>query len=91
MNSRGANFDANDYAYLDIYGDGWVSTNDVRLTGSGDDGPCPADITGDGTVDIDDLFEILNNWGGISPDLTGDGNVDIDDLFVILNAWGPCP
>jgi len=52
---------------------------------------CPADITGDGTVDIDDLFEILNNWGGISPDLTGDGNVDIDDLFVILNAWGPCP
>jgi len=90
MNSRIA-FEADDYAYLDICSDGFASTNDVRITGDSGSSPCPADITGDGTVDIDDLFEILNNWGGISPDLTGDGNVDIDDLFVILNAWGPCP
>jgi hypothetical protein len=25
--------------------------------------PCPPDITGDGMVNIDDLFEVLNNWG----------------------------
>jgi hypothetical protein len=25
--------------------------------------PCPADINGDGWVNVDDLFEVLGNWG----------------------------
>ena len=53
---------------------------------------CPADVTLDGVVDIDDLFAVLAHWGegtGIY-DVNDDGIVDIDDVFAILSAWGPC-
>ncbi len=53
--------------------------------------PCPADITGDGTVDVLDLLEVLAQWGSSgSADVTGDGTVDVLDLLEILGAWGPC-
>ncbi|UCD76181.1 MAG: hypothetical protein JSV91_04510, partial [Phycisphaerales bacterium] len=54
---------------------------------------CPADVNGDGKVDIDDLFDILAHWGeGAGPyDVNDDGKVDIDDVFAVLGAWGPCP
>jgi hypothetical protein len=54
---------------------------------------CPGDLTGDSTVDSDDLFQLLGAWGacpGCPADLTGDGNVDSDDLFQLLGAWGEC-
>jgi len=55
---------------------------------------CPADIVGDDdTVDVNDLLELLANWGT-------DGNgaaiaepndvVNVDDLLALLSAWGPC-
>lgn len=50
----------------------------------------PGDITGNGLVDIDDLFAVLNSWGpcgGCGADVTGNGTVDIDDLFVVINHW----
>ena len=55
-------------------------------------GLCAADLTGDGVVDIDDLFAVLAAWGqsGVPEDVNGDGVVDIDDVFAILAAWGPC-
>jgi len=53
---------------------------------------CPADITGDGVVDVLDLLEVLAQWGGTgSADITGDGVVDVLDLLEVLAAWGPCP
>ena len=52
---------------------------------------CPADITGDGVVDVSDLLEVLSQWGGSgSADITGDGVVDVSDLLEVLSAWGPC-
>lgn len=58
---------------------------------------CPADLTGDGVVDVLDLFTLLAAWGACpadpSPcpaDLTGDGIVDVADLFALLAEWGPC-
>ena len=54
---------------------------------------CPADLSGDGTIDTTDLFELLGAWGacpGCSADLTGDDLVDADDLFELLGAWGDC-
>ena len=54
----------------------------------------PADLNGDGKVNIDDLFQILGAWGmcdDCPEDLNDDGKVNIDDLFVILGEWGPCP
>ena len=51
----------------------------------------PADITGDGVVDVLDLLEVLGQWGGSgSADITGDGVVDVLDLLEVLGAWGPC-
>ena len=54
---------------------------------------CPADLTGDGTVNVFDLLQLLDLWGACescSADLTGDGVVDVFDLLTLLAAWGPC-
>jgi hypothetical protein len=61
----------------------------------------PADITGDGQVNIDDLLRVINNWGACAaqPDTTGcpadiapvpagNGVVNIDDLLFVINNWG---
>lgn len=55
---------------------------------------CPFDTDDSGSVDIDDLFNVINSWGpcpGCPADLDGNGVVDIDDLFDVINAWGACP
>ncbi|MBL9119989.1 MAG: hypothetical protein JNL80_08760 [Phycisphaerae bacterium] len=54
--------------------------------------PCPADLTGDGTVDGADLAVFLGNWGqsGIG-DFDESGTIDGADLAVLLGAWGGCP
>ncbi|MBR6284630.1 MAG: phosphodiester glycosidase family protein [Muribaculaceae bacterium] len=51
------------------------------------------DVTGDGSVDIDDVNAIINVMLGkvapdrfpASPDINGSGSVDVDDLNLILN------
>jgi len=60
--------------------------------------PCPADLTDDNQVNIQDVFAVLNAWGSCpapcppncAADLTGDCIVNIQDIFEVLNAWGPC-
>jgi hypothetical protein len=58
---------------------------------------CPADITGNEIIDVDDLLAIINAWGAcIDPencpaDLTGNDIVDVDDLLLVINGWGACP
>ncbi|HRP62048.1 MAG TPA: M12 family metallo-peptidase [Phycisphaerales bacterium] len=55
---------------------------------------CPADLTGDGNIDVSDLLILLGSWGpcaGCPADITGDNNVDVSDLLALLGAWGPCP
>jgi 6-phosphogluconolactonase (cycloisomerase 2 family) len=55
---------------------------------------CPADLTGDGQVNVSDLLVLLGAWGpcdGECPsDLNGDGQVNVSDLLVLLAAWGSC-
>jgi hypothetical protein len=69
---------------------GW-NIDDVKIRAIGPS-PCYGDINGDNFVNVDDLFELLNGWGGDGPgDLNQDGIVNVDDLFDLLNAWGPCP
>lgn len=59
--------------------------------------PCPADFSGSGTVNVDDLLIVLNTWGpcpvgGSCPgDITGNDAVGLDDLMHVLNNWGACP
>ncbi|UCD74871.1 MAG: hypothetical protein JSV91_13925 [Phycisphaerales bacterium] len=52
------------------------------------------DVNGDGIVDIDDVFDILAQWGpcprppdDCPADVDGSGEVDIDDLFEVLANW----
>ena len=53
------------------------------------------DANCDNTVDLDDLFLVLNNWlsttvaVGTNGDVIGSENgvVDLDDLFLVLNNW----
>ena len=54
----------------------------------------PGDANHDGTVDINDLTIVLNNFGRSSGmswstgDVTGDGTVDINDLTIVLANLG---
>lgn len=55
---------------------------------------CTADIDLSGIVDIDDLFDILDNWGPCSPysrfcpsDVNIDGITNVEDLLLILKYW----
>ena len=43
----------------------------------------PADVNGDGTVNILDLVQVANNFGKSDPDLNNDGVVNILDLTLV--------
>jgi hypothetical protein len=59
-------------------------------------GPCSRDVTGDGTVDVRDLLEVLLNWGPVKfgssaarcdfVPAKGDQQVDVADLVEIIAA-----
>ncbi|MCA9303261.1 MAG: hypothetical protein KC996_03980 [Phycisphaerales bacterium] len=56
--------------------------------------PCEADITGNGELDIFDVFAFLNlfNSGDLDVDYTGDGVLDIFDVFAYLDLFNAgCP
>lgn len=57
---------------------------------------CPADLNGDGQVDLADLSILLTHFGSsggpADGDLNGDGNVDLADLSILLVDFGStCP
>jgi hypothetical protein len=57
---------------------------------------CPGDTDGSGAVDIDDIINVVLDFGsdgsGHNGDADGSGVVDIDDvIFVVLNFGNTCP
>ena len=46
----------------------------------------PADLNGDGVVNIQDLVIVASALGKTEPDLNGDGVVNIQDLVIVANA-----
>jgi choice-of-anchor B domain-containing protein len=52
----------------------------------------PADLNGDGSVDVEDLLQLLAAWGTCDPacdeDLNDDGAVNVTDLLELLADWG---
>ncbi|MDG2053352.1 MAG: right-handed parallel beta-helix repeat-containing protein [Phycisphaerales bacterium] len=55
---------------------------------------CSGDITGDGTVGVDDVLELISSFGpcdGCPADVDDDGIVGVDDILIVLSAWGDCP
>ena len=58
--------------------------------------PCPADLNGDGVIDLADLGILLADFGcmgGTCPgDIDGDGDTDLADLGILLAEFGSaCP
>ena len=53
---------------------------------------CPADLTQDGVVDVDDLLLVLSNFGTDHDDgdVDNDGDTDVDDLLWVIQEFGPC-
>ena len=47
----------------------------------------PADVNGDGNVNILDLVQVANNFGKSDPDLNGDGIVNILDLTLVARQF----
>ena len=61
------------------------------------DGACPGDIDGSGSVDIEDLLLVIGQWGNdceggeaCSADMDGDLDIDVDDLVALIGYWGSC-
>lgn len=64
--------------------------------------PCPADITGNGSVDVADLLTVITAWGACAgcpatpcgPDVAplpdGDCAVNVADLLLVISSWGAC-
>ena len=52
--------------------------------------PRLGDLNADGVVGIEDLLELLAQWGqsGVAGDLDMDGIVGITDLLLLLGNWG---
>ncbi|MHC4081747.1 MAG: M28 family peptidase [Planctomycetota bacterium] len=55
--------------------------------------PCPADVNGDGVVNVQDFLGLLADWGGTGgpADVNKDGTVNVEDFLQMLAEWGPCP
>jgi hypothetical protein len=68
------------------------TSEDINLNDIPDECECIADITGDGTVNIDDLLELIGYFGSLGPigDFNADNTVSIDDLLILISRWGEC-
>ncbi len=55
---------------------------------------CAFDLNGDQFIDVQDLVEVITNWGpcaGCPADVNGDGLVNVVELVELISAWGACP
>jgi hypothetical protein len=61
---------------------------DIVVTGVTEEG-CPAEVSGDGVVDLTDFFQFLGDFDTTSmgADVDGSGEVDLGDFFVFLNSF----
>jgi hypothetical protein len=71
------------------------STNNeyVTLIDVGELDTCPADLNGDGQVDVNDILAIVSAFGqctGCPEDIDGDGQVGVNDLLTAIASWGGC-
>ena len=60
--------------------------------------PACADTNLDGVVNVQDLNQVIVDWGECSPppalclgDVCHDGIVNVNDLNAVIVGWGACP
>ena len=55
--------------------------------------PSPADVNGDGVVDVQDLVAVILAWGPCAApcpeDIDASGEVDVADLVAVVLSWSP--
>ncbi|MEE2912968.1 MAG: hypothetical protein VX436_04095 [Planctomycetota bacterium] len=53
---------------------------------------CPADVDGNGAVDVSDILALVGAWGSSDSDadIDGDGTVNVSDILLAVGSWGPC-
>jgi len=53
---------------------------------------CPADVTGDGHINVSDILAVINHMGEefADEDINNDGIVNILDLLLVVDTWGDC-
>lgn len=53
---------------------------------------CPADINGDGVVNVSDVLTLIAAWDSndADADVNDDGIVGVSDLLILIDAWGAC-
>jgi hypothetical protein len=52
---------------------------------------CDGDCNGDGQVNVDDILEMLGQFGAAGDcDTNGDDVIDVDDLLAQISNWGSC-
>ena len=49
--------------------------------------PNPADVNGDGRVNVLDMLQVANSLGESTPDPNGDGVADILDLVFVVQQF----
>ncbi len=54
------------------------------------DADCLPDLDGSGIIDVNDLLNVINNWGTGVGDVQGDGKTDVNDLLFVVDQWGLC-
>ena len=66
---------------------------DINSNHVPDECECAGDVDGDGTVNVDDIIEVILAWGDTGPnpaDLNGDQLVNSIDLALVLTYYGAC-
>ena len=81
--------------------DGAFGEGDVTVSCEATGG-CSGDTNDDGEVNVDDLNNVILDWGtdgsanggdvtGATPGSPPDGTVDVNDLNAVIVGWGGCP
>ncbi len=83
--------DCNENGVPDVTDIAEGASQDLNQDGVPDECECPADLDGDGSVDVNDLLDLIGQFGLPGEgDLDGSGLVDADDLLSLLGSWGAC-
>jgi subtilisin-like proprotein convertase family protein len=48
---------------------------------------CPGDWNATGHLEVQDIFDFLNDWFAGNADFNNDGAIQVQDIFDFLNAW----
>jgi hypothetical protein len=78
---------------------GATGRGQITLTCNPGGNDCPTDTDGNGSTDIDDIVNVILDFGstgdgnmdGFNGDVDQTGVVDIDDVVLLILNFGPCP